>query len=356
MRNGIVIILSLLQIAFMSCSTGERLSNNQSDFDEKQRGDFRIMFYNVENLFDTFDDTLKNDNEFLPNQKKFWTWQKYQTKLNHIYKVIVAVGGWSPPEIVGLCEVENYFVLKQLLEETPLSKVNYGIIHKNSPDMRGIDVALLYQKDKFRPIYYRAIPINFKKKNRKTRDILYVKGVANSKDTLHVFINHWPSRWGGQLKSEPKRIFVASVLRNTVDSIYQTNSNANIIITGDFNDTPENKSINSTLDAKVDFSNIHNNQLYNLSSNWLVEEEIGTLKYRDEWSVFDQMIISGAMLNPTNGKLLDKDDAHLFKADFLFEQDEKFLGVKPYRTYHGYRYHGGFSDHLPIYLDLKFRN
>ncbi len=173
---------------------------------------YKIMFYNVENLFDTYDDSLINDEEFLPEGDRFWNNHKYYSKLNNIYKVIVAVGGWQPPAIIGLCEIENRTVLNDLVNNTPLVKFEYQIIHKESPDRRGIDVGLLYRKELFQPISYEAIPINFPNNpESKTRDILYVKGIAEKSDTLNIFINHWPSRWGGQLESEDRRLFVASV-------------------------------------------------------------------------------------------------------------------------------------------------
>jgi predicted extracellular nuclease len=225
------------------------------------------MFYNVENLFDTQDDPLVRDEEFLPEGDRFWNKHKYYSKLNNIYKVIVAVGEWSPPAIIGLCEIENRKVIDDLVSSTPLNKFDYQIVHKESPDRRGIDVGLLYRKELFTPLSYEAIPINFPNNpESKTRDILYVKGITNTSDTLNIFINHWPSRWGGQLESEGRRVFVASVLKEKVDSIFKSNPKSNIIITGDFNDYPNNKSLNEVLAASQKFDDITTNQLYNLSA------------------------------------------------------------------------------------------
>lgn len=317
---------------------------------------YKIMFYNVENLFDTFNDSLTNDDEFLPNGERFWTSSKYYTKINQIYKVITAVGRWNPPAIIGLCEIENRKVIYDIVNNTPLVKYEYQIIHNDSPDRRGIDVGLIYREDLFKPINKEFIPINFTDQPKlKTRDILYVKGIANNIDTIHVFVNHWPSRWGGQLESEDKRLYVASVLRSKVDSIFNNNPNSNIIITGDFNDYPENKSIKDILLAKT---NLDSNpaSLYNLSYNLSLKTNIGSHKYQGDWGVLDQFIVSKNLLNNQNRIFTKTDDIYIFNADFLLEPDENYFGYKPKRTYIGYRYNGGFSDHLPIYLILRFNN
>lgn len=320
-----------------------------------QNNDYKIMFYNVENLFDTFDDSLKNDEEFLPEGNRFWNNNKYYTKLNHIYKVIMAIGEWNPPAVIGVCEIENRKVLSDLTNNTPLVKYEYQIIHKESPDRRGIDVGLLYREELFTPLVKEFLAINFPDNpDSKTRDILYVKGIAKNTDTLHIFINHWPSRWGGQLESENKRMFVASVLKTKVDSIFSNNDKANIIITGDFNDYPNNKSMTDVISAKQNFDNIAPNNLYNLSDHLNKTKGIGSHKYQGEWGVLDQFIVSGNMLNTNNKMHTSTSDIHIFNKDFLLESDESYYGFKPFRTYTGFKYNGGFSDHLPTYLVLKF--
>ncbi|MCK4662926.1 MAG: endonuclease [Bacteroidales bacterium] len=316
---------------------------------------FRIMFYNVENLFDIYDDSLKNDDEFLPNGVKYWNWDKYNQKINNICKVIIAVGGWKPPDIIGLCEIENRYVLEGIVKYTPLSKLNYQIIHKESPDRRGIDVGLLYLEDRFTPIDYQAIAINFPNNpEKKTRDILYVKGFTKKQDTLHIFINHWPSRWGGQLESEPNRIIVASVLRNKIDSIINDNLNSNIIITGDMNDEPENESVINTLGANINYDNISNKQLYNLSFYLKDNKGLGSYKYQGEWGILDHIIVSGNLLMKEQPLYTSLEDVHIFKKDFLLEKDNTHFGYKTFRTYIGFKFNGGYSDHLPVYIDLKW--
>ena len=315
---------------------------------------FKIMFYNCENLFDTNNDSLINDEEFLPEGERFWTKNKYYNKIRNTYKVIMAVGGWNPPAIIGLCEIENRKVLKDIVNSTPLVKFEYQIIHKDSPDRRGIDVGFLYRNELFKPIRHEFIPINYPDQpDNKTRDILYVKGMAKDSDTIHIFINHWPSRWGGQLESEDRRLFVASVLRAKVDSIIESNSMAKIIITGDFNDYPKNTSIYKILGAKTEFSQINNSELYNLSSN-LEKQNIGSHKYQGEWGILDQFIVSGSLLDKDEKVFTTINYVHIFNEDFLLEPDDGYFGFRPKRTFSGYTYIGGFSDHLPVYLILNF--
>lgn len=261
----------------------------------------------------------------------------------------------APPEIVGLCEVENRKVLDDLVSKTPLSRVGYEIVHYESPDRRGIDVALLFRPDKLELISSKPIPIHFRgEPNRKTRDILYVKGLTQHDDTLHVFINHWPSRWGGQLETEPLRMFVASVLRHQVDSIFAVDSTANLIITGDLNDEPEDKSVSETLNAEKSFSNITKEQIYNLSFYLKDEKQMGSHKHQGEWGMLDQIIVSGALLDKQSSFYTGLDHTHVFNEGFLLEDDRTYLGKKPFRTYIGFSFNDGFSDHLPVYIDLFF--
>ncbi|MEE4196969.1 MAG: endonuclease [Bacteroidales bacterium] len=316
---------------------------------------YKIMFYNVENLFDTDNDSLKNDEEFLPDGIRYWTTSKYYHKLNNIYKVIIAVGEWNPPAIIGVCEVENRRVLSDLVDKTPLVKFEYQIIHHESPDRRGIDVGFLYRKELFKPIYHTPIAVNLPDNPHfKTRDILYVKGIVRKSDTLHIFINHWPSRWGGQLESEKNRIAAAQRLKNIVDSIVAIHPKSNIIITGDFNDTPLNNSLRNILQANIQTKTIKNNELYNLSYSILETKNLGSHKYQGEWAILDQFIVSGYLLNPENNLFTTPEDVHIFDKDFLMEPDDSFYGYQPFRTFIGYRYNRGYSDHLPVYLILHF--
>jgi len=317
------------------------------------RGDMRIMFYNAENLFDIYDDSLKIDEAFTPEGEKHWSRNKFTKKLYNISKVIAAVGQWELPEIIGICEIENRYVLEQLIKQTALKNYSYRIIHKESPDRRGIDVGLLYRKNKFTPIDYEAINVTFPfDANKPTRDILYVKGINNYDDTLHIFVNHWPSRWGGQLETDRKRMFVASVVKGKVDSLFNSDVNPNIIIMGDLNDYPDNNSVVKVLKAKTQFNNIKDEKLYNLGYYLQEVKGKGSHKYQGEWGVLDQIIISGSLLNKNNNINMTVDDAHVFDAPFLLEPDKHYVGKITFRTYIGFKFHDGFSDHLPVYFDL----
>ncbi len=355
-------IFAILGISLFAwqCSSVKQTTTNEDVSQTKNINNethFRIMFYNTENFFDTKHDSLKWDDEFLPTGKKYWTERKFWEKVNHLAKVITSVGQWDPPSIIGLCEVENRYVLDQLTKHSPIKSIQYKIIHKESPDRRGIDVAFLYRKEKFKPLKYHFYPINFPfNKRSKTRDLLYVKGLVMGKDTIHVFVNHWPSRWGGQQETDPKRRFVARTLRNIVDSIFKVNPGSNIFIMGDFNDEPENASLREVLYAHLDLKKpLQDTALYNLTGIIQKRTGQGTHKYHGVWGVLDQMIVSGALLNKKNKIYTAYKYSHIFNADFLLEPDEKYTGKRLNRTYLGYKYHGGFSDHLPVYTDIMFK-
>lgn len=349
------LIISALAIIISAINCFAQLAyQTTAELADKERY-IRIVFYNVENLFDIENDSITNDDEFLPKGEKYWSNRRYWEKLNHISKTIVAIGGWNPPEIIGLCEIENRKVLADLTQKSPMAKLGYRIIHKESPDRRGIDVAMLYLKDKFSPLKYKPIPVYFPfDKNSTTRDILYVCGTTKNKDTLHVFINHWPSRWGGQLESERKRMQAATVLRNEIDSLFREKPKAKIVILGDFNDYPENKSMTDILKANKIINQINDTYLYNLSAYIQENRNQGSHKYQGKWGILDQIIVSGAILNAEKGLSTTKENAFIFNADFLLTDDENFTGRQTFRTYIGYKYIGGYSDHLPVFLDLIY--
>jgi len=313
----------------------------------------RIVFYNVENLFDIFNDSLTNDDEFTSEGERHWNNKKFYQKLNNIYKVILGIGEWNPPVAIGLCEIENRFVLNKLVYETPLKNSAYKIIHFDSPDRRGIDVAFLYRQSAFNPLVSFPVRIDLPDDTAfKTRDILYIKGILGETDTVHFFVNHWPSRYGGYEDSKPKRMFVASVLREKVDSLQKADGDPNIIIMGDFNDEPSDESIQSILSAKTDPSELNNSDLFDMMGVVQKEAGIGTNKYREDWSVIDQFIVSGNLLSVGNNIFVSPEGAQVYAPDFLLEDDRVHLGKQPFRTYEGFSYHGGFSDHLPIYLEI----
>jgi hypothetical protein len=306
----------------------------------------RLMFYNVENLFDISNDPVTEDDEFLPEGLRRWTFKRYDKKINSLYKTIVAAGEWEPPAIVGLCEIENRKVLEDLVYGTYLTKFDYAIVHEDSPDPRGIDVCLLYRKKQVRIFNYRyLIPNDSDMLPYRTRSVLYVKaGIMG--DTVHLFINHWPSRRGGVLAGEPLRLEIEEMLREKVDSIAAVSKNkARIVIAGDFNAGPDDEIINS-------LTGIYNSDLslVNLSEN--LPEGSGTYRYLGIWEMIDQVIVSDALLNGNPGLTVKPGTIEIFNPDFLLQSDPNYPGPSPYSTYRGYRYQGGFSDHLPVLLDL----
>ncbi|GAB1403895.1 MAG: endonuclease [Lentimicrobiaceae bacterium] len=315
---------------------------------------FRIMFYNVENLFDPFHDSLKQDQEFTPRGMRAWTWKKFEKKLQQTSKVIISAGSWRPPEIVAFCEVENRFCLIQLLKRTPLERFGYRIVHEESPDARGIDVAAIYRSDRFKHLYHEAIPVFYSGDTiSTTRYILYIKGLVSPTDTLHLFVNHWPSKYGGATATIPRRRDAALTLRAKIDSLALMQPEARIVITGDFNDTPVDESVYVHLNAK---SNRDSTGFYlcNLMMPFVGKWDTGTHKFREEWSVLDQFIVSSPLLQSKSGLRLSAKGAEILRLPFLLEEDTVHNGTKPFRTYNGMTYQGGFSDHLPIMLNLEY--
>lgn len=308
-----------------------------------------IVFYNVENLFDTIDQTDVIDEEFLPNGKLQWNTERYNTKLAHLEQAITA-NLKENPVLIGLAEIENGNVVLDLAKTGRLANTRYRLAHKDSPDARGIDCALLYDADRFKPLVITNLLVSIDSiPDFKTRDILYVKGELEGNKKLHVFVNHWPSRRGGEKESEIKRIRAAEVARAKIDEILKEDPKANIVLMGDFNDHPTDVSIENTLKAKP--LTDKKADLYNLLYDDQ-QQGLGTHNYKNEWGVLDQFIVSKGLLNGKRKiKLLTK-DAVIVKEDFLLYTSGEG-NQKPATTYGGPNYYGGYSDHLPIQLLLK---
>lgn len=302
----------------------------------------RIVFYNTENLFDTQKDTLKRDDEFLPDGLYRWTPGKFYRKVQSIAKVLLSTGGWDPPEIIGLAEVENKSVLNALVYRLPLAPFEYKIVHYESNDIRGIDVALLYRADKFKVVF--SAPLRVKIQNDaifRTRDILYVKGLINNKP-VHLFINHWPSKLGGEAISHPHRLAAAHRLLEAVDSLLKIEPASRIVIMGDLNDTPTSDVVR-LLERERPLINL-------MDISDLKKSDRGSYKFNGKWSVIDQIIVSEALLK--QNELHVKVGACIFAPSYLLIPDETYGGVKPFRSFIGPRYSGGYSDHLPVFIDL----
>ncbi len=337
----IVLAASLVAITvFTGCTTQKKIDSK-----------FSFAFYNLENLFDTINDPTIDDESFLPDARNPWNSERYLHKLDQMSKVMADIDSTGFPALLGLCEVENKEVLTDLVKHGELRAAAYSIIHQNSPDERGIDVALLYQPGIFSPVSVRYIPVVFPENpDNKTRDILYAKGLVKSKDTLHVFINHWVSRWGGQAETEPSRKFIAGLLKTITDSIMRINPEANIIIAGDLNDNPSDISVSQVLQAKQVTSAPDGKSLYNLSLS-AYEQGEGSLYYKS-WDMFDQIIVSSAMLTGVGGIKVSDHKQTVVKHDYLLFKP-KNGEPRPNRTASGKNYFGGFSDHLPVMIELN---
>ena len=295
-----------------------------------------FMELNCENLFDTRHDSLKNDLEFLPDGSYRWTPYRYWAKLNHLGQEIVAQSN-PIPDFVAMCEVENDSVMFDLTKRSLLRNAGYEYVMTSSPDERGIDVALLYQPASFALLHSYSIRIKPLPDTRPTRDILYVSGRVITGDTLHVFVVHAPSRRGGERESRPYRLQVASQLAEAVDSIYALQSGAKIIVAGDFNDYHDSPALEY----------LYQHHLINISAGARGSHGAkATYRWHGEWRSLDQILLSESMQHPENA-------CRIGDLPFLLEDDEKYGGKKPYRTYLGPRYLGGYSDHLPLVARIR---
>lgn len=300
----------------------------------------RIMFLNAENAFDIYDDPETLDDDFTPSGTRRWTMTRYHRKIDELYKTIASAGEWSSPEIVALCEIENRKVLLDLISGTFLSRFEYGIVHENSPDTRGIDVCLIYRKDKLRLLGYEYWSPPDDKEKFTSRNILHASFTCLN-DTFHIIVNHWPSRRGGVLFAEELRMRISSVVRSGIDSIFKENPFSKILVTGDFNSNPGDNEIIS-LEGK---------DLINLSEN-VSSTAPGTYRYSGVWETIDQVIVSPGFLNCSKGLYTKMNSVTVFNPDFLLIKDPVYPGSMPYATYRGFRYQGGVSDHLPVLTDL----
>jgi Endonuclease/Exonuclease/phosphatase family. len=322
----------------------------------QEEKEIRVAFWNMENFFDPFVDSTKSYNEFTENGMQHYTKSRFYKKRNNLYKTILAMSGNRPIGIMGVCEIESDYVLNMLFLQTPLKKYNYRWVHFDSPDNRGIDAAIVYSKDCFRLVYSEAIPYhNPEDTAYHSRDIVYGKFIGNESDTLHVFVNHWPSRYGGELETVGSRACAATILRSKVDSISNSLngiSETKIIIMGDLNDSPEDVSVRDVLNAKGLDECDSDSVLVNLFSKADGLGFDGTLKHQYHWQIFDQIIISQSLMKNAENLHYKDGSARIFAAHFLLEDDDQYKGVKIIRTYLGPKYIGGFSDHLPVYIDL----
>lgn len=317
---------------------------------------FRIVFYNVENLFDTKDNPETDDDDWLPKGNQRWSNYRYWQKLKGLSAAIDSIGENYPPALIGMCEVENDSVLFDLCKRSPLKKHKYRYIITKSKDDRGMNVALLYQRDEMKLLTVKEYTPNFPNTpDKHTRNILHVTGLVISGDTLDIFICHFPSRVDGIKKTRPFRQQAAQLLRQQVDKVMARRVKANVIIMGDFNDFPNDDSMLKILAARSMSESLKYKNLYNMFLDRIKESDTGSYKYRGKWQFMDQFVVNGNLLNSVNTVSVNNNTAKVFSGDFLLENDEKYGGKKPFRTYVWRKYLGGLSDHLPIYLDLRIK-
>ncbi len=320
--------------------------SNKFYFKKRSTNHYTIAFYNLENLFDTKDDPYVLDDDFLPDSEKRWSQKKYEKKIFKLGNAISNIGFLKTrkaPVLIGVAEVENKKVLEDLIQSKHLREKDYGIVHYDSPDERGIDVGLLYQKKYFEVTHSENIPVLVDNPNGDrdyTRDILWVTGTLNQEE-IHILINHWPSRRDGAEGTAYKRIAAAEKNREIIDKITAENEHAKIIIMGDFNDDPSSESVRKHLVQQ---------DLFNPMEQLLTRYS-GTTNYRGQWNLFDQIIFSHNFHKYEKGKH-SFSDAKIFDPDFLKVYKGRYKGM-PFRTFGGGKYTGGYSDHFPVYIRLR---
>ncbi len=314
-----------------------------------------VAFYNLENLFDVEDDPLTFDEDWTPEGKNHWAEEFYRSKIKNLARVISEIGRDETntfPALVGVSEVENLRVLEDLLNQEPLNNGNYGIIHFDSPDRRGIDVALLFRKNVFIPTHYKTFELLLfddtdRDKRVYTRDQLLVVGMLDGEE-IHVLVNHWPSRMGGEARSRPKRIRAAQLNRQIIDSLFSLDPYAKIITMGDLNDDPTSPSVKKILKTHREKSSLLPKTLYNPMEE-MYRKGLGTLAYRDSWNLFDQIILSSEWLKKDYSSYRFY-KADIFNKNYLQTARGKYKGY-PFRSFSN-GFTGGYSDHFPVYLCL----
>ncbi len=337
----LICMLQLFSFHFLSCKAQHTDTLNNFK-------DVWVMFYNVENLFDDIDDPHNGDDEFQKKGLRAWSTNKYNSKIKKISQALLASNDWQPPALIGLSEIENRKVLNDLVEKSLLKDTDYKILHKESGDHRGIDVGLLFDPAKCTLIDSGFYEVRLDEK-KCSREILYAMLSIDS-DTLHVFVCHWPSRYSGALSSNAYRMLASNLLIEQYKSLCEIYDNPKVLIMGDFNDEPKDESLTNLIKKSLVKKN---KTLVNLMDD---DFEMGTLKYQNQWFIFDQFICSTSLLETSSG-LSISDKPKICNLPFLIVNDKKYLETKPFRTFVGYKYEGGYSDHLPILIKLKrFQN
>lgn len=317
---------------------------------ERQLYSALIGFYNVENLYDTIDNPLTNDEEYLPTSANQWNTDKYLTKLDHLSRVISEMGTDVNPDgmaMMGLCEVENKAVVQDLVKTEKLKSRKYEIVHYDSPDRRGVDVAFIYQPKYFKVTNSKSYRlVNPDDTSFRTRDQLVVSGLLDG-EPVHVIVGHWPSRRGGEKRSLPMRILAAQLGRKIIDSLTAIDPAAKVVLMGDLNDDPISPSIKKHLNAGNDLKDTVSTAMYNPMFD-LFKKGIGSLAYKDTWNLFDQTILTNAWIKKDYSSFRFY-SARVFNKPYLAQPEGNFKGY-PFRTFSGGSYTAGYSDHFPVYM------
>lgn len=355
-KSRLLIVLTALS-ALYSCG-GVKTKTQSSPAEKATYKINTVAFYNLENLFDTEDDPDKLDEKSpIMEMAKSERGKIYRKKLSNMAEVISKIGtqqAQQPPAVIGVCEVENYKVLQDLVNEPPLKQYNYEIIHYESPDERSIDVALLYRSPLFRPMHSQPHEVvNYKQddpgERDYTRDVLHVKGKLDG-DVVHFFVNHWPSRSGGEKRSRPYRVNAAKTAKKVIDSVQSQNPYAKILLMGDLNDGPENKSVKEVINAKDAPEKLELKGMYNPFEK-IFDKGIGTIAWRMKWDLFDHIIISKPLVDTDDYKTYSFYKAGVYNPVWLQNPRGRYKGY-PYRAFVGSTFTGGYSDHFPVFIYL----
>lgn len=312
-------------------------------------------FYNLENFYDTINQPNVDDEDFTPEGNYHYNGRIFLDKVDHLAEVVSQIGTDYTPDglaFFGCAEIENRTVLETLANHPKLKSRDYQIIHYDGPDLRGVDVGFMYNPKYFKPLYSHSHIVNLKSldpNNRATRDVLYVKGVLNNSDTVHIFVNHWPSRRGGSEGTAPLREFAAAVSKHLIDSLMAIDPNTKVIDMGDLNDNPTDISMTQILGCVDKKGNCKPGGLFN---PWVdpYQKGIGTLAFNDSWGIFDQIILSYGWLTHNQPGFFYR-GAHIFSKDFMIQKMGKYKGY-PKRTWDFNIYNGGYSDHFPTYITI----
>ncbi|MGL5690181.1 MAG: endonuclease/exonuclease/phosphatase family protein [Bacteroidales bacterium] len=332
-----------MKAVYIRCFLVMVLLNICVAFAQNNEHNFRVMFYNVENFFDIKNDSLKQDDEFTPGGVKKWNYYRFRKKYQLISKVIAGVGEDHLPALIGMCEVENDSTLIYLTQYSALKHLGYRFLITDSPDERGIDVALLYQRDQFKVLDKKELNVSGYKSHKPTRNILYVKGLTLTLDSLHVFVVHLPSRSSGKKQSDAYRLHVIRRLISEINCLKESEPDPRILVMGDFNAGADDFIVQE-LTKMTDMKLMKHDQI-----------KIGSYKYKGEWETIDHIFVSASLAEGSGYMSVKTDKSRIYAPDYLLKADEVYGGMKIFRTYSGYRYEGGFSDHLPVFLDIELK-